>query len=292
MVRFVKRMTAWKEKELLAAGKEILIKSIAQALPNYIMSVFKLSGGLCEDLMKAIRAYWWGSEKGRRKVQWVPWTTMLLPKGFGGMGFKDWMLFNQALLAKHAWHLLIFPESLCAHILRAKYFPTGNLLDTVVAGEALQIWRAIEYGLELLKKGVTWRVGNDNCIRIWRDNWIPRPYGMKPIESVRMCRLRCVSHLIDQTSNSSNEAVVRRFFYPYDVDEILKIKLPSTPCIDWIAWSFERTGMFSVRSAYKLAMREKYEMGVILVQKENGLRGKRCGAQKYHQRSEFLPGRL
>jgi hypothetical protein len=51
-------MTAWREKDLSAAGKEIQIKSIAQALPNYLMSVFKLSDGLCEDLMKAIQAYW------------------------------------------------------------------------------------------------------------------------------------------------------------------------------------------------------------------------------------------
>lgn len=63
------------------------------------MSIFKITGGLCEDLMKSIRAFWWGSDKGKRKVQWVPWKTMILPKGHGGMGFKDLHLFNQALLA-------------------------------------------------------------------------------------------------------------------------------------------------------------------------------------------------
>jgi ribosomal protein L10 len=141
-------MSAWKEKELSAAtGKKILIKSIAQALPNYTMSVFKLTNGLCEDLMKAIRAYWWGSEKGRRKVQWIPWKTMVLHKAMGVMGFKDLILFNQALLAKQAWRLVVFLDSLCAKVLRAKYIHKGNLLDIVSAGEASQTWRAIEYGL-------------------------------------------------------------------------------------------------------------------------------------------------
>ena len=28
-------------------------------------------------------------------------------------------------------------------------------------------------GLELLKKGVVWRVGNNDSIRIWEDLWVP-----------------------------------------------------------------------------------------------------------------------
>jgi hypothetical protein len=65
--RFHKRMTAWKEKHLSAAGKEVLIKSVAQALPIYIMSIFKLPLTLCNELMKQVRAFWWGAENGRRK---------------------------------------------------------------------------------------------------------------------------------------------------------------------------------------------------------------------------------
>ena len=66
--RFHKRMVAWKEKYLSAAGKEVLIKSVAQALPIYIMSVFKLPLTLCDELMKQVRAFWWGAENGRRKM--------------------------------------------------------------------------------------------------------------------------------------------------------------------------------------------------------------------------------
>jgi hypothetical protein len=136
--RFFKRMTAWRKKDLSAAGKEVQIKSIAQALPNYIMSVFKLTDGLCEDPMKTIRAYRWGAEKGRRKVQWIPWNSLILPKALGALGFKDLMIFNQALLARQAWRLVYFPDSLCARVLKAKYFPQGNLLDTITASDAVE----------------------------------------------------------------------------------------------------------------------------------------------------------
>jgi hypothetical protein len=232
--RFQKRMTAWKEKELSAAGKEILIKSIAQALPNYVMSVFKLPVTLCDSLMRHIKAYWWGSENGRRRVQWVPWERLIMPKGFGGMGFRDLRLVNQALLAKQAWRLIFSPDSLCARV-----YPKGNLLDTVIAGDASPSWRGIEHGLDLLKHGVLYRVGDGKSIRIWRDNWIPREHGMKPIGSTRRCRLRWVSHLIDDSSGSWDETLVRRFFCACNVEEILKIKLPRHSCKDYQLCSLE-----------------------------------------------------
>lgn len=47
---------------------------------------------------------------------------------------------------------------------------------------------------------------------------------------------------------------MRRYFFPCDVAEILKIKIPANRCADWIAWNFEKTGVFSVRSAYRLAL--------------------------------------
>jgi hypothetical protein len=39
------------------------MKSVIQAIPTYPMSVFKFSEGLCEDLMKLTRDFWWGDEK-------------------------------------------------------------------------------------------------------------------------------------------------------------------------------------------------------------------------------------
>lgn len=183
---------------------------------------------------------------------------MIKPKGEGGMGFKDLKLFNQALLARKAWRLFLFPDSLCAQVLKAKYFPDGHLPDTVPAGNASQTWRAIEHGLELLKRGVIWRVGDGASLRIWRDNWIPRPLGMRPIGTTRACRLRRVEHLIDQEGRAWDETLLRRYFYPCDVAEIMKIKIPWSRCADWLAWNFEKSGMFTVKSAYRLAFQLKH----------------------------------
>lgn len=39
-----------------------------------------------------------------------------------------------------------------------------------------------------------------------------------------------------------------------DVEAISRIKLPARPVEDFLAWSKEKTGLFTVRSAYNLAL--------------------------------------
>ena len=45
-----KKLQGWEGKLLSQVGREILIKAIAQALPTYTMSCFKLPIGLCHDI--------------------------------------------------------------------------------------------------------------------------------------------------------------------------------------------------------------------------------------------------
>jgi hypothetical protein len=59
--RFTKRLTDWSEKYMSSSAKEVLIKSVAQALPTYTMGVFKMSNQFCDDYMQLLRNFWWGA---------------------------------------------------------------------------------------------------------------------------------------------------------------------------------------------------------------------------------------
>ena len=53
-----KKLVGWKEKMLSKAGKEILIKAMAQAVPTYTMNCLKLLDALCDELTRLIRNFW------------------------------------------------------------------------------------------------------------------------------------------------------------------------------------------------------------------------------------------
>lgn len=55
-----KKLVGWKEKLLSKAGKEILIKAVAQVILTYTRSCFKIPDSLCEELTRMIRNFWWG----------------------------------------------------------------------------------------------------------------------------------------------------------------------------------------------------------------------------------------
>ena len=58
--KLAKKLSGWKEKLLSKAGKEILIKAVAQAILTYTMSCFKILDSLCDELTNLIRNFWWG----------------------------------------------------------------------------------------------------------------------------------------------------------------------------------------------------------------------------------------
>jgi hypothetical protein len=105
-----------------------------------------------------------GVERGKCKAHWVSWNKLNRTKVPGGTGLRDMRLLNQALLAPQAWCLIIFPESLCSCVLKSRYHPNGNLIDTVFPGNPSPTWSAIVYDFELLKICLIWHVGNGRII--------------------------------------------------------------------------------------------------------------------------------
>jgi hypothetical protein len=185
-----------------------------------------------------------GEEGGKTKVHWVAREKLLAPKSKGGMGFRDMRKFNQALLARQTWQLIQYPESLCALLIRDKYYHNGELVDTVFPGNASPTWKSIEYGLDLLKHGIVWRLGSGSKIQIWHGPWLPRAPSRKISAKRGRMRLCWVSQLMVPGRREWDVQLLESVLLPHDIQEVLKVRLSVRAPEDHVTWFYEKSIFF------------------------------------------------
>lgn len=123
--RIWKRINSWKGKTLSMAGREILLKSVAQAIPSYCMSMYLIPESLGEEIQCMLNSFWWDTKRRElRGINWLSWEKLTMPKKFGGMAFRDLYAFNLAMLGKQGWRLVTEPNVLVTRLFKAKIFST------------------------------------------------------------------------------------------------------------------------------------------------------------------------
>lgn len=213
---------------LSKVGKEILIKEVAQAVPNYTMSCFKLPDSICDELTSMVRDFWWGQKNEETKMAWVSWGKLCVPKSQGGLGFKLLKEFNLALLAKQGWKLQTESNFLAHQVLKAKYFPESDFVNASLGRRPSYLWRSIMAAQHIVRSGLSlsWRVSNGHNIQIWLDKWLPTPSTFKVSSPKNLLEDHAqVSELIDCENGLWKAELVESVFLPYEAETILGIPI-------------------------------------------------------------------
>ena len=95
-----RKLARWKQRHLSFGGRVTLIHSTLFSIPIYCLSFFRLPGKVAEKLIRIQRNFLWGGGSEQRKIPWVNWKIVCLPKERGDLGIKDIWAFNKALLGK------------------------------------------------------------------------------------------------------------------------------------------------------------------------------------------------
>ncbi|KAH9685373.1 reverse transcriptase domain-containing protein [Citrus sinensis] len=256
-LKVTSKISSWHHKLFSAGGKEILIKAVAQAVPAYAMSVFKLPKGLCVDIQKEIARFWWGTKKDKHGIHWARWDSMSKAKCRGGLGFRDLSSFNQALVAKQGWRLVRYPNSSMARVMKARYYKNYTFWNAKVGSNPSFIWRSILWGSQVIKKGVRWRIGDGKNVLVYKDNWIPRLATFQPISPKTLPPETVVADLIN-SENKWRADKLEQHFMKEDIEAILKILLPSGKEEDEVLWHFDKKGEYSVKSGYQLVLNQNF----------------------------------
>ena len=240
----------------LKSREEVLIKTIAQAIPIYSMSIFKIPKAVGDSINSTLAKYYWGQTKDERKIHWINWKKLCTQKEKGGMGFRDRHAFNLAMLAKQAWHLLHHTHSLFYRVYKARYFPNCSFLKAELGHKPSFVWRSLIATREVVVRGSRWRMGNGSRILVSSSNWLPH----RPIFSGDVDHTLRVADLINRDTWQWNRRKIEDIFAPRTRLDILAIPLCRNRSRDSLVWKENSKHEFTVKTAYKVAMRLRQQM--------------------------------
>ena len=196
--------------------------------------------------------------KNEKKLAWLSWDKMCMPKEKEGLGFHNSKSFNLALLAKQGWRLQTNSTSLFSQVYKAKYFSRCNFVEAELGPRPSYGWQNLVAAQGVVRRGMRWQVGNGTRINVWRDKWIPRPSSYKVLTPVRPnVENALVCELINRSSSEWNVDKLNSWFQPEDKEAIMSIPLSTNDTNDRLVWAENRSGKFTVKSAYALALEEQ-----------------------------------
>ncbi|RZB68504.1 putative ribonuclease H protein [Glycine soja] len=171
------KLSKWNQKILSMAGKVTLINSVLTALPIYLLSFFKIPQRVVLQLVSLQRNFLWGGSQELKKISWVKWDVICLPKEDGGLGIKDISKFNAALMGRRIWALSSNQNQLWARILTSKYGGWSNLSNGRDKVWHSQWWSDLQKlnqqpEFSSIHQQMVWKVRGGDKIKFWKDKWL------------------------------------------------------------------------------------------------------------------------
>jgi hypothetical protein len=96
-----------------------------------------------------------------------------MTKEVGGLGVRNLIHFNQALLGKWLWRFANEEEAWWRKLVVAKYDKMrGGWCSKEVGGShGLGLWKSIRRGWDTFKHYVRFEIGNGSRVLFWKDVW-------------------------------------------------------------------------------------------------------------------------
>ena len=165
-----KRLAGWKRMYLSKGGRLTLIKSTLSNIPTYFLSFFPIPAALAHWMEKMQRDFSWGGLGDELKFYLVKWDTICNPIQCGGLGVRNLIMFNGALLGKWLWRYGHECEALWRQVIDCKYaFEVGGGTTSVSRDpHGVSLWKHIRRGWNLLSQHVRYEVGDGTHIWFWK----------------------------------------------------------------------------------------------------------------------------
>ncbi|XP_022042122.1 uncharacterized protein LOC110944783 [Helianthus annuus] len=151
---FNDRLASWKARSLSIGGRVVHIKAVLESLPIYFLSIFKAPIKVLDKLELRMRNFLWGGLAESRKIHWVAWDKVAIPKKLGGLGICILKKVNEGLLAKWIWRFRVEEDCLWRKVVLVCHGRKRSWSDLPCNPTITGVWKNItSMDAKLLLKG-------------------------------------------------------------------------------------------------------------------------------------------
>jgi hypothetical protein len=240
-----------------------MIKSVLQAIPSYVMSVYLIPDSIISEIERMLNSFWWGDGSNNKGIRWLAWEKLTRPKAVGGLGYRDFHEFNMSLIAKQAWKFLSEPDKFVSRIFKARYFPRSSFFHAKIGDNPSFVWRSIWKSRDILVNGCRWKIGDGSKIKVVCEPWLRGGDNlwMQAPQSQCTYELHVNDLLLPGVKNWDRHKI--HSLFPVTVAEnIINTPLFEEVKEDKLVWIHENNGNYTVKSGYRNYIKSKAVEGL------------------------------
>jgi hypothetical protein len=189
--KIVARISGWKAKLLSQAARTTLIKSVINAIPTYLMSLFLLPKSMYASINSCIRKFWWGfPQEKNHSLSLLAWGNICKPKSLGGLGIRTMEATNNSLLDRIGWKMTSNQPHLWVDSLRGKYLKNGvSFLAAPSNTLSSWLWKGLLKNRKVVENGACISISSGLNVDVWNSPWVPHMPLFKPTPNANLVGL-------------------------------------------------------------------------------------------------------
>lgn len=253
-----KKLVNWKSQYLSLGGRLILINSVLDALPTYMMSLFPIPVNVVKRIDAMRRKFLWQGNNNDNKIHLVKWDTLSVSKKKGGLGIRNLRVQNHSLMMKWFWRYGSNENSLWKEVIKGKYGVEGNWAAKHVSGPyGVSLWKSIRNLWPKFRSKAHFRIGNGLKTSFWEDNWLGQNSLKQLFPDIYILNQQQEAIVGEVWSIHGWNLSYRRLLNDWEITRITEFyktldQFKGTSLSeDCILWQGNRQGTFSIKSAYK-----------------------------------------
>uniref|UniRef100_A0A0V0IRF8 Putative ovule protein n=1 Tax=Solanum chacoense TaxID=4108 RepID=A0A0V0IRF8_SOLCH len=244
------KLQDWKGKMLPDGGKEVLITSVLQSTPIYILSAIFPPMCVINELHRIFAKFFWINKETRKSKHWSAWKKICLPKQEGGLGFRSMLKFLRLCMINFGGDSEL--KRICGPIFFETSIVKKQIPTLMECKGGSQVWKYMLENRDLLEQAIWWEPKGGTS-SIWFENWTNLGPLVKHQSEGHTCHvMRDVEEFLNEEGWNYDE--MQNYVAEHVVDHIRnnmsQLKLVNQGDKPW--WTVTSNGKFSVKSAWEL----------------------------------------